>query len=431
MSKPKPKAQYIGLVDDDDLSEDSDGQTQAPTNTPKDGSTDLTEATENSDNSFEELNKKAQALTIEPNDESSVNPFTTRDDQEQSPTDETRYPLVDNPFLIDDNIQNVTSNEHEDQATVNPFTRHNSHESRDEITVSTEATLQMSFLPSAQKNPSKNERILWGETPPRWWYRAWSRDSQGKLDSKGNMVAAVSNHVFWSLDELALHFAEYHSDKENKEPTALVSVTNDPIKAIKDAYWRYHFSDYRLELFISAIYSAKPLISTELATQVMHEPLWSKISKATQDRLTNPNFMNFFETEAVFRGAVEHSEVCITLPLSTLIERGLLTTVLPEMLVQTDFRNSPSPKKIREAVRAQCKQDNVEIANRYRQLYHILVHEEDRHTSNGLMAAQSMMDDDLSLSYAVRAEGLRMYGAELLSWYNPTAGSGDSDEDVA
>jgi hypothetical protein len=39
-----------------------------------------------------------------------------------------------------------------------------------------------------------------------------------------------------SEDEIAMHFAEFHSDKANRKDVALISVTHDPIRAIKAGY---------------------------------------------------------------------------------------------------------------------------------------------------------------------------------------------------
>ncbi|KAI9761343.1 MAG: hypothetical protein M1840_001967 [Geoglossum simile] len=79
----------------------------------------------------------------------------------------------------------------------------------------------------------------------------------------------------WVLDadeDVNLHFAEFHSDDSNKKDTAMISATNDPIRAIKKAYQAWQRGDYETrdttKVFVSIIYSslAASIILPEIQT---------------------------------------------------------------------------------------------------------------------------------------------------------------------
>jgi hypothetical protein len=49
----------------------------------------------------------------------------------------------------------------------------------------------------------------------------------------------LSGNPKWALSsktDITLYFAEFHSDDYNKKDIALISATNDPIRALKKAF---------------------------------------------------------------------------------------------------------------------------------------------------------------------------------------------------
>ena len=48
-----------------------------------------------------------------------------------------------------------------------------------------------------------------------------------------------------SYDDVALHFAEFHSDKLNEKETAMISSTNDSVRALKQIWMEWHMRDLR------------------------------------------------------------------------------------------------------------------------------------------------------------------------------------------
>ena len=278
------------------------------------------------------------------------------------------------------------------------------------------------------RNQAPSEEQVEETKEARWWYRAWSSESQGKLDDQGNMVAGNPDIFLEDLDDIALNFAEYHANKDNRKPTALVSVTYDPFKAIKYAYWKAGSSDRQLKVFITAVFSDNYYMSTDLADKVKREPLRSMLSSATRNRLNGPNIWKSLETEAIFYGYIFENEISHTISLDILIARGLEFLLLPELQVKVGINNAALPHQIRAALRQACGQDSTKIAERYRLLYSRLADGRKVEGLAVLTRAQSMMDYDSMLCREVRDEGHRLFGAEVLSLYNHVKDTERSDK---
>jgi hypothetical protein len=129
------------------------------------------------------------------------------------------------------------------------------------------------------------QRIGRDEQPAKWFYRAWHHQSRGKLDQDGNICSGNPDWVLDADEDVSLHFAEFHSDDSNKKDTAMISATNDPIRAIKKAYQVWQGGDYETrdatKVFVSIIYSSKYYFAREVIDKVVKAPLCYRLSRGT------------------------------------------------------------------------------------------------------------------------------------------------------
>jgi hypothetical protein len=74
----------------------------------------------------------------------------------------------------------------------------------------------------------------------------------------------LSGNPKWALSsktDIALHFAEFYLDDCNKKDIALISATNDPIRALKKAFTEWYNGNFMTrdpgKIFISIFYSSE------------------------------------------------------------------------------------------------------------------------------------------------------------------------------
>jgi hypothetical protein len=62
--------------------------------------------------------------------------------------------------------------------------------------------------------------------------------------------------------------AEFHSDDSNKKDTAIISATNDPIRALKKVFQKWRGGDFKTRnastIFVSVIYTSKYYVAQDM-----------------------------------------------------------------------------------------------------------------------------------------------------------------------
>lgn len=107
-----------------------------------------------------------------------------------------------------------------------------------------------------------------------------------------------------SEDHIALHFAEFHSDKTSRKDTALISVTHDPIRAIKAAYQEWECGSFHerdaTQIFISVIQSTDSYFAKDLKDRALATPLCSRLSREARSWLNEPKEAQLYDSEGLF-----------------------------------------------------------------------------------------------------------------------------------
>jgi hypothetical protein len=221
-------------------------------------------------------------------------------------------------------------------------------------------------------------------------------------------------------DDIALHFAEFHSEKASRKDTALISVTHDPIRAIKAAYqeWKYQPSDTRdaTQIFISVIqssgsYSAKGLRERALAT-----PLCYRLSREARDRLNEPKNLRLYDSEALFVSRIPKEQIKVRVSLQDLLHRELLNDMLPELCEEHEsFGGCLSPSAIRSRIHCKCDGAADKVAGRFETIYCALAGVGTKTPmQSSLRFAQQLMQDDPALNECVREVAVDMVQKKIV-----------------
>ena len=245
--------------------------------------------------------------------------------------------------------------------------------------------------------------------PPRWLYRFSHEKSRGKIDNEGNMK---SGNTEWALDsetDIALHFAEFHSDQGNTKDTALLSATHDAIRAVKAAYREFENGSFqtrdRNKIFISIIHTSKYHEAKELLKMAQKPPLCYRISKESRERLCKPTHMHLHDSEVLFLHSIPKEDIVLQVSLQDLVDRDL-ADVLPELDGKHSFYNKHRwPKEIRRLM----SESNLSTpTNRFVKFYNMVAQNDSKKVVESLMMAQKLLYDDELLPLGVKEEGCRV-----------------------
>jgi hypothetical protein len=248
------------------------------------------------------------------------------------------------------------------------------------------------------------------EQPAKRFYRAWHHQSRGKPDQYGSIYSGNPDWVLDADEDVSLHFAEFHSDESNKKDTAMISATNDPIRAIKKAYQVWRGGDYKTPdattVFVSVIYSSKYHIAREMIDKIVEAPLCHRLSREALQRLQDPMHIHLHDSE-VFLRKIPKEDIKFQMTLQGLFHRKLLT-LLPELDENDDRYGYIWPKRIRERISKSCDGHSEKIAERFKRIFCIIMQCDNRCTLEALKSAQLLMNDDLLIRPEVREDGFRI-----------------------
>jgi hypothetical protein len=245
------------------------------------------------------------------------------------------------------------------------------------------------------------------QLPLKWFYRAWSFQSRAKTDQDHNNCSGNPDWLLDTYDDISLHFAEFHSDGDNKKDTSLISATNDPIRALKKAFLAGNFETRDDNtVFFSIIYSSEFYIARDLIDNVVKPPLCHLLSKEALRRLKDNKYLH--DSEVVFLHKIPQADIKFQMTLHELYNRGL-RKLLPELKEKDDYCNRYIwPKRIRERISDNCSCNSVKIAKRLKEIFCMITQDDNGPTVESLKTAQSIVDDDQYISAEVREHVVRI-----------------------
>jgi len=212
----------------------------------------------------------------------------------------------------------------------------------------------------------------------RWLYRASIKGTHSVQNSLGDICARSTDWVLSSKEDVALHFAEFHSDETNRKSTALISATDDLLRAIKRAYRKGHNIIDANQVFIYIIHSSDFFCAKELRDMVKEPHLRCRLSPESYKRLTSRNSEHLYDSEAVFLHKIPRQMIKLCVTLQNLIDRGLLE-ILPGLKERyQESLNFLSPKGIRDHIEASCSYDPAQFAEYTRDYFASSFHKEHR-----------------------------------------------------
>ena len=183
--------------------------------------------------------------------------------------------------------------------------------------------------------------------PLKWFYRAWTLQSRAKADQDHNLCSGNPGWTLDTYDDISLHFAEFHSDRDNKKDTCMISATNDSIRALKKAFLTWDTDDFKTrddnKVFISVIYSFEYYVARNMVDNVVKPPLCHRLSKKTLCRLKDNKYLH--DSEVVFLRKIPQADIKFQITLHDLFDRGLLT-LLSELQEKNFYNRYIWPKRI-------------------------------------------------------------------------------------
>jgi hypothetical protein len=249
------------------------------------------------------------------------------------------------------------------------------------------------------------------------WYRMSHPASRSKENEDGDIIAGNTEWTMESEDAIALHFGEFHSDKTSKKDTALISVTHDPIRAIKAAYQAWDFGSFKerdaTQIFISVIQSTESYSARDLKDKVLTLPLSSRMSREARDRLNEPKNAHLYDSEGLFVSKIAKEHIKARVSLKDLFDRHLLDDMLPELCEDYEhFRGRLGPSTIRNRI---SSRNNFEDAvRRFKVIYCALAGMAlNGPKKSALIFAQQLMQSDPALEAHIKEAGLSMVQSEI------------------
>lgn len=246
----------------------------------------------------------------------------------------------------------------------------------------------------------------------QYWYRTWHPTSRSKENEDGDIVAGNPDWRIESEDDIALHFAEFHSDKTSKKDTALISVTHDPIRAIKAAYrvWEFGPFDKRdaTQVFISVVQSTDSYSAKDLKDKVLAMPLCYRLSREARNRLNDQKNAHLHDSEGLFVSRIAKEQIKVRVSLQDLFDRSLLDDMLPELCENhVHFRGRLGPSTIRNQISS--KSSLEEGVRRFKVIYCALAGTAPNvPKKSALIFAQQLMQGDPTLEAYIKEMGFTM-----------------------
>jgi hypothetical protein len=218
-------------------------------------------------------------------------------------------------------------------------------------------------------------------------------------------------------DDIALHFGEFHSDKTSRKDTALISVTHDPIRAIKAAHqvWEFESFDKRdpTQVFIFVIQSTDLFSAKNLKDKVLEQPLSSRLSREARTRLNEPRNACLYDSEGLFVSRIPKEQIKAKVSLQDLFDRKLLDHMLPELSEKHEhFRLRLGPSMIRNRISSRSNPEDT--VRQFKMIYCALAKTElNVPKQSALIFAQQLMQGDPSLEPHIKEAGLSMLRNEI------------------
>jgi hypothetical protein len=252
----------------------------------------------------------------------------------------------------------------------------------------------------------------------QYWYRTWHPASRARENKDGDIVAGNPDWTLESEDDIALHFGEFHSDKTSKKDTGLISVTHDPIRAIKSAYQKWYFDSFNTRdagrVYISIIQSTDVYTAKDLKERVLVTPIRTRLSIEARNRLNQPENARLYDSEGLFVSKVPKEQIRLRVSLQDLFDQKLLVDMLPELDEEHEhFPNRLGPSAIRNRILCKCHHAADRAAGRFKSIYCALAGASTTVTKQSLKLAQELMLDDPTLDKCVGEAGSAMLQKEM------------------
>ena len=261
--------------------------------------------------------------------------------------------------------------------------------------------------------------------PLRSWYRTSHAKSRAKEDGDGNILCGNQEWELQSLDDIAVHFAEFHSDKENRKDTGLISITHDPIRALKAAYCEWRYTPWSSqenkagEIVITVIQSRNYYLAADLKKLALASPLRERLSEQALKRLKNTRNAFLHDSEAVCVQRIPTEHIKHRICFESLLEKGLEINLLPELKEYHSFWKRPlCPVEIRRLVERSCDDETGDKDARLKTIYCVLAGVgagPGSGTLRSLKLAQQLMHDDPSLNKELKEIGIDTLQGEIVA----------------
>lgn len=233
-----------------------------------------------------------------------------------------------------------------------------------------------------------------GTPRPRWFYRHWIRKSDKDPNPGDDHHARDPTWVVDSYRDVALHFAEFHSDEYNHKGTALVSGTTDIIRALKGMYEDCENADFKTsdstQFMITVIYTAEYYLARELIDYLRRAELWNHLSLEARQRLDSRPYIH--ESEVVFLHKIRRQDVKLEVSLEELDKRGIRSCI-PELQECVKGKRI-YPKLIRRRILESCDWKSTTAAHRFKDIYSMLTQKGPTKSTDSLIMAQALLVDD-------------------------------------
>lgn len=232
----------------------------------------------------------------------------------------------------------------------------------------------------------------------KWLYRAYLKDSSQKQD--GTLLARNTQWPLPRIDDIAYHFAEFHSDDSNRKRTPLISATSDPINAVKRAFSDRWIHDPS-KVIIAVIRSSEFLTGEELIQIATKPPLMYRLSLDSYERLTSAKSQHLYETEAVFVRMIPSRSIKFCITLEELLNRNLLD-ILPWLNKSGPCsRRTLWPKMIRMDMEATCSTEH-QVAKKYTDFFCAATQEGPHVSADSLLKAEELLWGDSRVDEKVK-----------------------------
>jgi hypothetical protein len=277
-------------------------------------------------------------------------------------------------------------------------------------------------------DPESTKSTIQNARNQQYFYRTSHPDSRTHEDIEGNIWSGNSEWELGSTNDTALHFAEFHSDKENRKDTPLISMTCDPFRALKAAYWEWRCTPFEKretkakQIYITLIQTTDYYLAKELKSIALTKSLRKRLSKEACNRLEAPNNEFLHDSEAVCFRKIPKEDIKHRITFEDLLQNGLLDKILPELDEQHALYKRPlCPAEIRRHLTS-CNHRAGDVCSRFKDVYCLLSKfETGTQTQRSLTLAQQLMRDDPCLDDWIKEPGIAELEREIEALNRPKA----------